>query len=374
MARTILPVICLAAFALALPARAQTFSTLYSFKGGTDATLPNAPLAIAGGMLFGTSEAGGATNNGTVFRVDAATGDERVVYSFGGGDDGGAPMGSVFLQDGVLYGTTTHGGSAQGGVAFAVDVTTGAERVLHSFSNRSGIIPEGGLTFRHGAGFGTTRFGGSSQLGTLDRIDLATGACTVLADLASVEGGSESSAAVTAHKGIVFGTTQGGGRSGFGLVFAVDAATRKETVLHSFHGNEGSYPTSGVVYVNGMLYGTTPAGGANGLGSIYRITVATGAYTLLYSLRAADGDNPVAALSLDHDVLYGETTEGGSGGGGTVFAYALANARERVLHSFSMSADGAAPIGGLTVQAHTLYGTTSTGSTYNAGTVFKLIP
>jgi uncharacterized repeat protein (TIGR03803 family) len=117
MARAILHFMCLAAFAVASPARSQTVSTLYTFKNGSDANLPNAPLDIADGMLFGTSETGGATNNGTVFRVDAATGEEHLVYSFGGGSGGDAPMGSAFLHDGALYGTTTRGGAAEGGVA-----------------------------------------------------------------------------------------------------------------------------------------------------------------------------------------------------------------------------------------------------------------
>src|SRR5271170_6983357 len=90
-------------------ARADTLTTIYSFMGGSDGEFPNAVI-YADGALYGTTEAGGASGNGTVFKVDPSTGAEIVLYSFIGGTDGEFPYGAMIYQAGSLYGTTYLGG------------------------------------------------------------------------------------------------------------------------------------------------------------------------------------------------------------------------------------------------------------------------
>jgi len=103
-----------------------TETVLYSFQGGSDASSPNSSLTFdAGGDLYSTS-GGGAHGHGAVFKLTPSIGGhwtERVVYSFTGGQDGGAPSGGV-VQDGAgnLYGTAQSGGTygQNGGVAFEI--------------------------------------------------------------------------------------------------------------------------------------------------------------------------------------------------------------------------------------------------------------
>src|ERR1700683_2272529 len=66
-------------------AHAQTFTTLYSFQGGTDgANSFSALVRDAAGNLYGTTQAGGNTRDGgTVFKVDT-TGKETVLHAFTG--------------------------------------------------------------------------------------------------------------------------------------------------------------------------------------------------------------------------------------------------------------------------------------------------
>jgi uncharacterized repeat protein (TIGR03803 family) len=45
------------------------FKTLYSFTGGSDGAFPRAGLIFSGGILYGTTGAGGSSTNGTVFRI-----------------------------------------------------------------------------------------------------------------------------------------------------------------------------------------------------------------------------------------------------------------------------------------------------------------
>lgn len=71
-----------------------------------------------GGNLYGTTISGGASGNGTAFRM-SRTGQERRRTSFAGGTDAAAPIaGLVEGEAGVLYGTTHGGGDFGLGTVF----------------------------------------------------------------------------------------------------------------------------------------------------------------------------------------------------------------------------------------------------------------
>ena len=102
--------------AIALPA--QTFTTLHSFDG-TDGTNPQAGLVQAtNGNFYGTTYEGGASNDGTVFKI-TPSGTLTTLYSFcsqNGCTDGYAPYaGLVLATNGDLYGTTYYGGPTTAG-------------------------------------------------------------------------------------------------------------------------------------------------------------------------------------------------------------------------------------------------------------------
>lgn len=130
--------------------QAQTLSVLHNFSGTHgDGAFPNASLVQdAAGNLYGTTENGGASNFGTVFKLDA-TGKETVLHSFDGGADG-ANSRSALLKDGLgnLYGTTEKGGASNFATVFKLDAT-GKETVLYSFAggtdgaNPRSAVPKG---------------------------------------------------------------------------------------------------------------------------------------------------------------------------------------------------------------------------------------
>ncbi|HEX4113831.1 MAG TPA: choice-of-anchor tandem repeat GloVer-containing protein [Stellaceae bacterium] len=74
-------------------AAAPKLTTLHQFAGGKDGGNPQSVLLSEGGTLYGTTEAGGASGAGTVFEIDPDTAKEKVLFSFGGGKDGGTPTG-----------------------------------------------------------------------------------------------------------------------------------------------------------------------------------------------------------------------------------------------------------------------------------------
>ena len=150
-----------------------TKSTLYSFAGGSsDGSVPGSALIQAGdGNLYGTTINGGASNNGTVFKV-SLSGTEAVVYSFAGGSDGADPFGLIQGSDGNLYGTTSAGGAQGAGTVFRI-TPSGTKTVLYSFAggNSDGASPASALVLATDGNFyGTTYGGGAGNAGTVFKV------------------------------------------------------------------------------------------------------------------------------------------------------------------------------------------------------------
>jgi uncharacterized repeat protein (TIGR03803 family) len=380
-------------------AQAQTLTTLYSFNTGSDGQIPMAGLTYHGGMLYGTTEFGGTTGNGTVFQVNASTGAETVLHSFGfvGGADGTSPLAGLIYQGGLLYGTTMSGGGTscakQGcGTVFSVDPANGTETVIYGFMGGSdGASPSAGLVYNGGNLYGTTMKGGAKGFGTVFEVNLATGAESVLYDFASKKIGKYPEAGLIYRDGALYGTTTHGGPARAGTVFKVNAKTGAKKLLYSFAGgNDGEDPQAGLVFYNGTLYGTTYEGGSGtcrmgnqhyGCGTAFSINPATGAETILARfVVVSQGNSPYAGLIEQGGYLYGTAVAGGNSkdcgtyGCGTVFKLDPATGAATVLHNFSFATDGSNPYGGLIYHDGTFYGTTADGGASDAGTVFKLVP
>lgn len=331
---------------------------LHSFSG-SDGQDPRAALTNVNTTLYGTTFEGGSgpcgfpyNGCGTVFSI-TNDGQEHVLHSFGGGSDGMFPAAKLVLLNGVLYGTTSKGGTDRGGTVFSI-TTTGQERVLYSFkrrksrgSFRDGFSPWSGLISFRGILYGTTQFGGilnynrcSDNLGC----------------------------------GTVFSITTGG----------------KEHVLYKFQGGtDGGIPVASLIILNGTFYGTASSAGSygsscyglpNGCGTVFSLSPA-GQFNVVYTFMGApnDGAGPEAPLTVLASTFYGTTAGGGhtnSHGGPWGVIYSLSpTGQEHVLHYFGGGSDGYNLFwGGLTSLKGTLYGVTDLGGTHDQGTVFALTP
>ena len=179
-----LPVLFLTFLCMATPqvGRAQTLMTLANFVGPNGANPLFAPLAQGtDGNLYGTTQAGGAHQKGTVFKVTPA-GTLTTLYSFCGQScgDGSAPFAGLLLgKDGNFYGTTELGGTNNEGTVFKI-TPLGTLTTLHSFNIQDGSNPYAGLVqATDGNFYGTTQSGGAHLLGTVFRIT-PRGALTTL--------------------------------------------------------------------------------------------------------------------------------------------------------------------------------------------------
>jgi uncharacterized repeat protein (TIGR03803 family) len=393
----------------AAQAAAPRLAMLHSFQGApSDGSSPISSVAIgAGGVLYGTTSNGGPANLGTVFSLTPPSspgGDwtETVLHSFHG-PDGAIPATTLAIGSGdALYGATAQGGTGNctGGCGAIFCLTRSAgewkETVLYSFTGGSdGTSPTGLTLGRDGVLYGTNNDIASAGVGTVFSLTPPSapgGAWTesVLHTFSGPDGGDPVGGVVQGSGGALYGTTSSGGATDIGVVFrlappASPGGIWMETVLHSFSGIDGGFPSAGVVIGSGgVLYGTTSLVGSFGDGTVYSLTPpasGSGAWTVdvLHTFSGSDGNSPAAPLVIGNfGVLYGTTTAGGASNLGTVFALAPpatsgGSWTGAVLHSFTGApVDGSAPYAGVVIGNGALFGTTVSGGASNLGTVFGL--
>jgi len=366
---------------------AQTLTTLVNFAY-TNGAEPLYGSLVPGpdGNLYGTTNGAGAHNGGIVFKM-TPNGTLTVLYSFCGGSnctDGNAPdTGLALGSDGNFYGVTTAGGASGDGTVFKI-TPSGAFTLLHTFGGSDGAEPQGALVLGSDGNFyGTTTSGGNHDFGTLYRIT-SSGAFTTVYNFCSLGGCADGSGPfgglVQGADGYLYGTTTGGGAHFlYGTVFKI-GLNGMLTTLHSFAASDGSSPNAKLLQASdGNFYGTTTSGGNTqacsfGCGTIFRIT-AGGSFTSLHSFDGADGSFVTAGLIQASDGnFYGVAGRGGSNCScGTIFKITAAGTLT-VLHNFAgFPTEGSLPVGGLLEASNgNLYGTTESGGSTGDGSVFSL--
>ena len=383
----------LAALGLMLAGRvtAQTFTTLHSFDGSNGAN-PNGSLVLSGSTLYGTTVDGGSSGQGTVFAINTNGTGYTNLYIFTGGNDGGNPYGGLVLSGNVLYGTTQSGGSSGNGTVFAVNTNGTGFTNLHSLDGyKDGARPFAGLVISNNTLYGTAYIGGDSTNGTLFKVNSDSTSFTILHTFTEFPDGGLPQAGLILSGDTLYGTAADGGSFGSGTVFRVNTDGTVYGVVHSFTAydpynngtnSDGDYPTSSLTLSGDTLYGTTQSGGSSGHGTVFAVNADGTGLTNLHSFAAgsgpwfsftnSDGATPIAGLILSGNTLYGTTADGGSAGNGTVFAINTNGTGFTVLHTFSGSSGGGSPQAGLILSGNTLYGTSKHGGSYGGGTVFSL--
>jgi uncharacterized repeat protein (TIGR03803 family) len=155
---------------------------LHTFQGGpNDGQTPQGTLVWdKAGNLYGTTEYGGAEGVGTVYKLTHGKKGwrEEILHSFrGGAKDGSNPFVGVVLDAvGNIIGTTVLGGKYGGrygsGTVFELVAPLGSgvykEKVLLNFNGKDGDSPDGSL-FSDGKGsfYGTTYGGGATGWGVV---------------------------------------------------------------------------------------------------------------------------------------------------------------------------------------------------------------
>jgi len=317
---------------------AGALTVLHNFKGGADGENPQGVLILdKSGNIYGTTAAGGVSGAGTVFRVTAA-GRETVLYSFAGAPDGAVPdAGLARDAAGHLYGTTTAGGANGNGTVFRLSPpkqkgAAWTEDLLYSFgTGADGATPVAGVTLAAGKLYGTTSAGGAYGFGTIFQLTPSPSGWTesIIHDFQNFDDGAVPYAGLIPDKaGNLYGAATEGGTNGGGTIFEFTpvGGGATFTVLYSNPGWGISGAFRDVLMdSSGNLYGTTHCDGAYSAGTVYKLTPAAGSwtYTSLYVFTGgSDGLYSYSNLVVAHGHIYGTTNAGGANGLGVVFEVA----------------------------------------------------
>ena len=298
---------------------------------------------------------------GTLFQITTDGTEFTNLFLFNGEDDfygkrnGSKPIhGLTVAADGYIYGMTIFGGATGDGTLFRVN-TSGDFKTLLSFSMKTPKPDSGLILGRDGNLYGTTSMGGKYQKGTFFKLT-SDGQFLTRASFNHTNLFMKHNNLVQAIDGSFYGTTENGGefnnveseplKSGDGTAFKA-TANGVIKILASFNGYNGSHPENALVQgLDGNFYGTTKFGSPTlgtkerkweTHGTLFRVS-ADGVITTIFSFDAPKkrGDFPSEMGGYPNGLVrdangnfYGTTTLGGKAtsqpfgiyGNGTIFRF-----------------------------------------------------
>jgi uncharacterized repeat protein (TIGR03803 family) len=255
---------------------AGDLTTLYAFcaEQCTDGKKPMGALVQGtGGNVYGITNSGGANHAGTVFRI-TRHGELTTLYSFcsqSNCTDGSGPMfGSIQAMDGNFYGTTEYGGASNWGTLFKI-TPNGSLTTLHSFAGGvEGATPRYLMQGPGGSFYGTTP-------STIFQM-APQGAVTTIytfCDQFNCSNGASPGMLVPGSDGDLYGVALEGGFRDYGTVFKITSSGNRFVTLHKFTGGtDGALPVSLLQATDGSFYGTTEYN----YGTVFRLSVGLGPF------------------------------------------------------------------------------------------------
>jgi uncharacterized repeat protein (TIGR03803 family) len=274
-----------------LKTNGTSFNLLHSFT--SDPAIgqhPHPQLSMEGSTLYGVASGQGSPGWGSLFSIQSDGGEFNSFYTFttpkqSGPDtniDGEQPQGALIPDSGTLYGTAYGGGPAGYGTVFSVSPDGNNFTVLHAFTNNpDGAYLRGGLILADGVLYGTTSLGGSNNQGTVFSVQKDGAGYQILHSFAGngVDGSNPWTGLVLWHH-TLYGTTERGGTNGHGTIFSINTNGSAYTVFHqfilasgSFTNIEGTEPQGELMISGNTLYGTTQRGGSSGSGTVFGLTL-----------------------------------------------------------------------------------------------------
>jgi uncharacterized repeat protein (TIGR03803 family) len=276
------------------PAWAET--TLHHFLAKTDGTNPRAGLITdSASNLYGMTAFGGSKGYGAVYMLEpprngGTAWTRTIIHSFTSGIGGtGRDSELVMDRSGNLYGAAANG-TASAGLIFRLSPPPAGKTawvfgVLHNFSYSSGPADPNGLAIDgNDRIFGTAIGGGKSGHGAIFSLNapkpgsIKWTVSTLYAFKGGIDGAEPFGTLQRDPAGALYGVSRQGSKNR-GTVFKLDPPALgtsfwTKTTLHVFLGgkSDGDTPNDGLVIDNaGRVYGTTFAGGLFGVGTVFEI-------------------------------------------------------------------------------------------------------
>jgi uncharacterized repeat protein (TIGR03803 family) len=295
----------------------STITTLASFEG-TNGSTPQANLTLdSAGNLYGTTQDGGANDDGTVFEIAKGSSAITTIASFNGAN-GSYPLSNLVTDSaGDLFGTTDYGGANNDGTIFEIKAGSSTVTTLFSFNGANGANPHGNL-IADSAGnlFGTTYQGGPSNDGTVFELIHGTSTLVTLDTFNGTNGANPVAGLMFDSDYNLYGTTSQGGPNGDGTIFEIPSLSNQVVAAPAPTNlaQEGTATNGGTIEVTGdgdavgdtitvslssgngpaTIVGTTAVvAGANGGPNTFDFTVpgsvADGTYTVTATDTSVDG-------------------------------------------------------------------------------------
>lgn len=347
-----------------------SLTSIYYFSNGES---PRGTLVeMANGNLLGMTLYGGYANAGYVFQMPKTAGNSLLsTTSFFYTPEGCSPFGALLQAgNGTLYGSTNYGGLSNNGTLFKIDPYSGYFQQLAVFNGSKGANPNGSLVEVNGSLYGTTYSGGANNQGVIFKYDTAGHVLDTVGTFNGLNGMNAGSGLIRCSDGLLYGTTPQGGVNYYGNIFKFDPSNDQLDTLVSFDGTNANYPLGRLLEgADGNFYGMSNSGGVNGNGNIYKCSK-TGQLTSLYDF----GPNTYPNADLIQGIngnLYGMTPGGGTNNMGQIFMCTTTGSFT-TLYNFTGSE---APYGSL-LKATTgnFYALASAGGANNLGLLFEFDP
>ena len=282
---------------------------------------PQGVLEAGDGLLYGTTLLGGSNNAGLLFVLGKDGTGYRALHEFQTGSvDGQRPCALALGRDGVLYGTTQNGGSSNLGTVFRINRDGSSHTILRSFGSdpTDGQSPAAGLIQgSDGALYGTTYYGGSSNYGTIFKLGTEGSGYAILRSFTGSGGDGRSPQArlLEGGDGLLYGVTYYGGSNSVGTLFNLNKDGGGYGLGHTFSRSpDGANPVGVIEGPGGILYGAANSGGANGSGTAFKLNRSGGGFVVLHHFLVGmldDGNGPATPVRGSDGALYGTTRMGG---------------------------------------------------------------
>jgi uncharacterized repeat protein (TIGR03803 family) len=154
----------------------NNFTLLREFAGGgTDGASPYGSLILSSSTLFGMTSEGGDSGSGTIFSIGTDGNNFTLLREFAGGaSDGASPYGSLILSSGTLYGLTNEGGDSGNGTVFSIGTGGNNFTLLYELAGGAsdGAYPYGSLILSSNKLFGMTNEGGDNNRGIIFSLEI----------------------------------------------------------------------------------------------------------------------------------------------------------------------------------------------------------
>lgn len=286
-------------------------------------------LQASDGMLYGTAMLGGAYTQGVIFRYNPLTSLYTMVYEYNhpyGLDYGLEPKSSLIqASDGMLYGTTNKGGAYSAGTIFQFDPVTLTYVKKFDFDGAAnGQFPEAGLVQANDGMLYGVAPGPQNGKSILYQYNPFTSVFTKMFDFTSYNANLGPGALLAANDGMLYGVTWNGGAYDRGFIYQYNPGASSIVVIYDFVPGNGTNHNGDLIQgADGAIYGLSSYGGANSLGTIFKYDLVSSSYTKLFDFDGSvSGKNPEGSvMQAVNGKLYGMTTRGGEAQKGVFFEF-----------------------------------------------------